>query len=383
MALPSRLTGVERSGIRHIMERARLRPGTLRLEVGEPDFPTPAHIVEAGVRAARNGFTHYTPGSGIPELRQAAATKLEAVNQIVADPDSVVVTAGAVNGIVAALMALTSPGDSVAVPDPSWPNYISIARSLGLRVIRYPLDPSSGFTLDPAALEEVTRADTRVIIVNSPSNPTGTMHDISTITQLLEHCGSLGAVVLSDECYDQIVFDGHHVSPASLDSGTPVVSVFSLSKTYAMTGWRVGYVTGPTPLIQDIARVQETWNSCCNSISQKAAVAALTNDQSCVAEMVSTYRVRRDLALTTARNNGLHAWSPTGAFYAMIQVGTDDSLTFAEELVDHYGVSVAPGSTFGNVSTGMVRISLAAPETTIRQGIERIATAINDRQSNG
>lgn len=380
MQQPNRLANVERSGIRRIMDRARGRSDVLRLEIGEPDFDTPPHIVEAAARAGRDGHTRYAPGAGIPDLRAAASEKLARVNEVDASPETIVITAGAINGILTALVALTSPGDGIAIPDPAWPNYVNIARSLGLRVVRYPLDPSTGFGIEPAAVAEAVHhgGGAGVIVLNSPSNPTGSMCDVDTVTGLLDLCGEVGAVLLSDECYDEIVFEDPHISPASMDHGAPVVSVFSLSKTYAMTGWRVGYVTGPGELMEPIARVQEIWNSCCNTIAQIAGVAALTGDQRCVAEMVTAYRERRATAMEALERCHLPSWRPSGAFYTMVDVSTPDSDVFAERLVDDYAVAVAPGKTFGAVSTRMVRISLASTPATIVEGIGRIATAVRE-----
>ncbi len=376
--IATRLEGVQRSGVRTIMERARSHPGTIRLDIGEPDFPTPEHIVEAAVRAARDGYTRYGPGSGLPELREAAAEKLARVNGIDVPANRVVVTAGAVNGILATLAALTRPGDGVAIPDPSWPNYRNMAVSLGLLAIPYPLDPATGFQPDLEGLARAidTAGGARLVILNSPSNPTGVMWRRDDIAGLLELCRSRNVTLVSDECYDEIAFNTEHVSPASLDTDARIVSVFSLSKTYAMTGWRVGYLTAPAALISPIATIQEVWNSCGNAVAQKAGEAALTGDQSSVAAMVSAYRRRRDLAVERGRHHSLPILEPDGAFYAMIDVGTSDSVTFAERLVDEYGVSAAPGAAFGETSRTMVRVSLASDVDSILTGVDRIAAAV-------
>lgn len=374
----SRLAGVTRSGIREIMELASARPDAIHLEVGEPDFATPPHICDAASAAARAGFTRYTPSRGLPEVRAAVAAKLARVNGISADPGTdIIVTAGAANALLVTLAGAVEVGGVVLVPDPGWPNYVGMSRMLGLEVVRYPLRAEDGFQPD---IEELARLATArgagAIVLNSPSNPTGSVTTLDRVQRILEIAAEVGAVVVSDECYDQIVLsDGaEQVSPASLDGGAPVVSVFSLSKTYAMTGWRIGYLAGPREVVDPIARIQETWFSCCSAPVQKAAEAAFLGDQSPVDTMVAAYRRRREAALATAGELGLRVHPPDGAFYLMVELPGDerDGLAFARGLLERQGVAVAPGETFGTESRGMVRVSLAASEDDIVTGLRRL-----------
>lgn len=373
----ARLEGVRRSGIREVMDLAAGREDVVRLEVGEPDFATPPHVVEAAARAARAGMTRYTPSRGIATLRAAAAAKLANVNGFDADPATdVVVTAGAANGLLVALAAAVDPGDVVLVPDPGWPNYGAMATMLGLRVERYMLPPSVGFQPDVDEVGDLLRrTGARAIVVNSPSNPTGAVLDADVVVRLVEVAASAGAVVVADECYDQIRLEpgASTQAVAAHVPGAPVVSVFSLSKTYAMTGWRIGYLCGPAPTVAAIAQIQETWLSCCSAPVQAAAEAALTGDQSVVAEMVAAYRRRRDHAVAVARGAGLAVHPPAGAFYLLVDVATSDAAGFARDLVVRDGVAVAPGETFGSQTATMVRVSLAADEASIERGLRAIA----------
>lgn len=375
----SRLAGVPRSGIRQIMELAAGRPDVIRLEVGEPDFDTPPHVVEAANKAARAGYTRYTSSRGLPELRGAISDKLARVNGITADPDTdVVVTAGAANGLLVALAATVDPGDTVLLPDPGWPNYQAMTRTLGLRAATYRLHKDAAFQPDLDEVRRLTRElDVRAIVLNSPGNPTGGILPAATLEGLLDLADELGLVVLADECYDEIVLDGASRAARAVHPGERVVSIFSLSKTYAMTGWRIGYLTGPAPLVGDIARLQEAWLSCCSAPVQKAAQAALTGDQTVVAEMVAAYRGRRDHALAVSDDADLVTYPPRGAFYLLVDLGPGvDGEAFARRLLDEGGVAVAPGGTFGAESRQMVRVSLAADRQQIETGLRTLAAVL-------
>jgi aspartate aminotransferase len=281
-SLPPRIVNMARSGIREIMDLAALRPDAVHLEVGQPDFPTPAHIVEAGIKAAVDGYTTYTPNRGLLEVRGTIVEKLERDNGIRTTVEDVAITCGAVNALFECIAALVSPGDAILLPDPGWPNYVMMAETLGARAVHYPLVAEEGYLPDLDRLAELAHnTSARVVVINSPSNPTGAVFPRHVMERLVELAEEYDFYVISDECYEHIVFDGEHVSPASLDDRR-VLSVFSLSKSYAMTGWRVGYVCGPPVVMQLVAKVQEPIVSCATAIAQKAAQAALAGDQSCV-----------------------------------------------------------------------------------------------------
>jgi aspartate/methionine/tyrosine aminotransferase len=356
------------------MDQALALPGAIRLEIGDPDFATPAHVVEAAAEAARAGFTHYAPGAGLPSLRGLIAGKVTARNGFACAPEQVVVTTGACGGIHAALMTLLDPGDELLVPDPGWTTYVPMAHSAGVRVVPYPLDRSRGFALDAAAVEERLSPRTRAVVVNSPGNPTGAVAGPAQLERVLERTAARGLWLISDECYEDLVFEGRHVSPAALGDLERVVSVFSFSKSYAMTGWRVGYAVAPAPVAALLARAQEPLVASASTVSQKAAEAALQGPQDVVATMRETYRRRRDRALALLDAQGVGYVRPAGAFYLMVEVGPDDA--FAERLLRERHVAVVPGAAFGAEAADMVRVSLAAADDAVATGLERLAEEV-------
>lgn len=374
-----RISELPRSGIRALMEVAAQTPGAVRLEIGDPDFGTPEHVVEAALRAAREGHTHYSPSAGIPTLRALLAEKVEARNGIRCTPERTVVTTGACGATALALLALLDPGDEVLVPDPGWPNYVQLAYAAGGIPVPYPLDPARGFEPDLDALEAAVSPRARVLVVNSPGNPTGAVLAPETLQALVELAGRYDLWVVSDECYEELVFEGRHVSPGAL-APERTVSVFSFSKTYAMTGWRVGYAVCPPEVAELLAKGQEALVSCVSTVSQKAAEAALIGPQKRVAAMREAYRARRDVALAVLDAAEIGYVRPSGAFYLMVEVGEEDpSEAFARRLLAERQVAVTPGSAFGARGEGMVRVSLAASDGAIATGLERLAAAVAGR----
>lgn len=365
---------LQRSGIRTVMDIAFHTPGVLRLEVGDPDFDTPPHIVEAAATAARSGYTHYTPSQGLTEVRAVMADKISAFNGLDVGADDVVVTAGGGHALFSVYRALTDPGDVVLVPDPGWPNYRTIAALCGVEVIGYPLMPEEGFAPDLEQVDGLLSGapGVKLMVVNSPGNPTGAVWSEETLRRMVDLCSRHDVYLVSDECYEAIIFEGRHMSPATLDDSGRTVSVFTVSKTYAMTGWRVGYVTASTGVIDVVGKVVENSVSCASAVSQKAAEAAIGGDQTPVQRMVAEYQVRRDRALTGLEEAGLRASIPRGAFYVMVEVPTHDTVAFAKDLVIAERVTVAPGEAFGPGGAGMVRLSLASDLETIEEGIRRL-----------
>ena len=372
------MSALPRSGIRTIMELAMERGGTLNLSFGEPDFDTPRHIVEAADAAARAGRTRYTASRGITELREAAAASITRRAGHDVGPDQIVATVGGVQGVFSTLAALADRGDAVLVPDPSWPNYVGICTLLGLQIVRYPLPAATGFEPDLDALETLAAGPgVKVLITNTPSNPTGAVWQRDTVAATVDIAVRNGLYVLSDEVYDEMAFDGEHV-PSAPFAPEHVVTVYSLSKTYAMTGWRIGYLAAPAELVGALSKVPEVEVSCPTAPAQWAAVAALEGPQDCVREMRDAYRSRRDLAVAALRAENLFVAEPHGAFYifADVSAATSDTLEFAKHLVRDHGVACAPGDTFGAGGGGLLRISLAAAPETVTEGIRRIGEAV-------
>ncbi|WP_109775042.1 pyridoxal phosphate-dependent aminotransferase [Quadrisphaera granulorum] len=357
------------SGIREIVMLAYGREDVVHLEIGEPDFATPRHVVAAGdlTLATHN---RYTPSAGIPALRTAVAGRLHQHYGLNDDPDSVVISQGAVQGLAAVMTVLLEPGDEVLVPDPAWPNYEMQALLLGARPVRYPLRPERSFRPDPLEVASLVTDRTRVLVINSPSNPTGAVLEPGLVRALVEIAVERDLVVIADEVYDQIIFDGVHANAAAM-APESVVSVFSFSKTYAMTGSRVGYLTGPSWLVPTVARVQEPLLSSISAAAQASALAALEGPQDVVGRMVSTYRERRDLVVDRLRSAGLTVEAPAGAFYLMLPlVAGADSRLAALDLV-HRGVALAPGTAFGDTARSHLRLSLASSAQQLSTGLDR------------
>jgi aspartate/methionine/tyrosine aminotransferase len=367
------------------MDLALELPDAIRLEIGDPDFATPAHIVDAAAEAARNGFTHYGPSIGLASLRELIAAKLSERNGFGCRPDEVVVTTGACGGLHACLLALLDPGDELLVPDPGWTTMVPMSIAAGVTPVGYALDRSRGFALDPDAVEARIRPRTRAIIVNSPSNPTGAVAGRDALAAVLELAARHGLWLISDECYEELVFDTEHVSPAALGERERVISVFSFSKSYAMTGWRVGYAAAPPPVARLIAKAQEPLVSSASTVSQKAAEAALLGPQECVAEMREAYRRRRDGATAQLDAAGVEYVRPGGAFYLMVDVsaGGESAQEFAQRLLVEHGVAVVPGDAFGSLGAGMVRVSLAAADELIERGLDSLAAALHEGPARG
>jgi aspartate/methionine/tyrosine aminotransferase len=364
--------------IREVMELAWARPGTIHLEVGEPDFPTPPHIVDAAHRAAQDGFTRYTSNAGLPRLREALAAKLARVNGYEVEPSQVVVAAGGVEAINIALTALTDPGDEVLIPDPAWPGYVQMASLLGLDGRRYHQTAATDHLPSIAELEQLIGERTRVLILNSPSNPLGAVIPPARLAELVELCERRDLWLISDECYDEIAFDGPATSTMAVAPSPRVVSVHSFSKVYAMTGWRVGYAAAAPAIAAALARLQEPLISSVNAPAQMAALEAIEGPQDVVAEMRDAYRDRRDLAVGRLAEVGLTALRPAGAFYIWVDVSAAGvpCADFARDLVESHGVAVAPGTAFGPSGEGFVRVCLAADPAALITGIDRLAERI-------
>ncbi len=380
--LSTALSEARHSGIREVSNLALTLPGTIRLEVGQPDFPTPGHVAEAAKRAIDDGWTFYTHAQGLLSLRERLAAKLERVNGIRTAPELIATGPGGVGAIAAAVGTLVNPGDEVLLPDPHWPNYEIMLSWVGARQVCYPCLPDLGWQPDLDALEAAITPRTRLIVVNSPNNPTGAVYSAATLAAIGELADRHGLWLISDECYDQIVLDGSSAAPSLAVCADPerVISAFSVSKTYAMTGWRVGYACGPAAVVDGMAKMLESFSSCCSTISQKAAEAALDGPQDCVGEMVGAYSRRRDLVVELLREARLLTSVPSGAFYIVADVSPSglDSRTFAFKLLRERGVGVAPGTAFGSVAAGGVRISLASSDQDLREGVGRLCELVAD-----
>ena len=375
MHLGSRALSLPGSGIRQVMELSQGMSDVIHLEVGEPDFATPEHVVEAAHAAAKNGFTKYTPNAGLPGIRSAVAERYAQRLGDHVTPEWVVVTPGAIAAIASTFFALLDPGDEVLIPDPGWPNYTSAALLTGARPAPYPLVGGHGgsFEVDFDELQRRVTSRTRVIVVNSPSNPTGTVFAPELQRALVAFAAENELFLVSDEVYEDLVYDGVHVSPARYDEDGRVVVVSGVSKSYAMTGWRIGFVIAPPAVAALVTKLQEPLVSCASAVSQVAAEAALRGPQDAMRAMVAAYRARRDVVMKALEPGDLLSAHPAGAFYALVDVPLQaDATTFALTLLREARVAVAPGSTFGTVATRSVRISFATETSLLREGLRRM-----------
>ena len=350
----------------------------VHLHLGEPDFDTPANISAAAKDAIDAGLTHYGPPLGVGELREAVAADSGARRGVRIDPGSVVITPGAKPVMAFAMMALVEPGDEVIVPDPGFPIYESMARFMGATTISLPLRQAADFRPDPDELRKLITPRTRLLVINSPNNPNGgvlTADDIAAIAALaIEH----DLVVLADEIYDRIIHDGEHHSLLSLDGmAERTILLNGFSKTYAMTGWRLGYGILPPPLVPVYERLMINTVSCTATYPQLGAVEALTGPQDSVEAMVAEFRARRALVVDGLNSlPGVTAVMPHGAFYAFPDIsGTGyDGATLAERLLVDAGVSVIAGTAFGREATHSIRVSYANSRANLELALERIGS---------
>ncbi|PZE73471.1 hypothetical protein DEI82_14055 [Curtobacterium sp. MCBD17_019] len=381
MQIPASTSTMPRSGIREIMDLALARPDTIRLELGEPDFPTPPNVVEAAARAAAAGATKYSVTPGIPQLREALAEKIRTRNGFETRAEQVLVTSGAVQGIYVALVGLVDPGDEVLVPSPGWPNYQMMCRLLRATSVGYRLRAEDDYLPTVADLEARVTPRTRAIVLNAPSNPLGSVFDADRLAEVVAWANGHGLWIVSDECYDELTFDRPHVSTAVFDETDSVISVYSFSKTYAMTGWRIGYLALPQAVVSTLSNAHEAMLSCVAMPTQYAALEAVTGPQDVVTTMRAAYRMRRDTALAALEERGIPAFRPEGAFYLWVDVSASGlrSDAFARALVADAGVAVAPGTAFGSGGEGHVRISIANGVDAVVEAIDRIGAAIDAR----
>jgi aspartate/methionine/tyrosine aminotransferase len=379
-ALSSAVLEAQSSGIREISNLARDLPGSLRLEVGQPDFRTPDHISDAGKKAIDDGITYYTPTAGLTSLRAKIAAKVKRVNGVDVSGAQIAVTPGGCGAISAALAAITQPGDEVLLPDPCWPNFRIMLAWTHTNGAFYRCAPENGFLPDPEQLEALVTPRTKVLLVNSPHNPTGVVYPRSLLERLAEIARRHNLWVVSDECYDEIILEGSTDTMSSVLDDGRVITAMTFSKTYSMTGWRLGYSIATEEVTTQITKVLESMSSNTTSITQVAGEAALDGPQDCVAEMVGAYRRRREIVVDLLREAGLLINVPTGAFYIMADVSPSGlaARDFAIRLLKERGVGVAPGTAFGEQAAGAVRISLASSDVALREGVGRLAELVHE-----
>ncbi|RJS86452.1 pyridoxal phosphate-dependent aminotransferase [Candidatus Bathyarchaeota archaeon] len=379
MRLANRMRLIKPSGTMVMAEKAREmeRKGrkVYRLDIGEPNFDTPTHIKEAAVKAIREGFTHYTSSRGILELREAISEDLE-TRGIDADPkDEILVTPGAKHAIYCACLSTLDPGDEVLVLSPTWPTHFQCIEIAEARAIEVPC--GEDYSLNEEELKARITGKTRMILMGSPNNPTGGVLNEEEVKAIVDIADDHDLLILSDEIYDRLVYgDFKPLSPASLEDGRDrTIVVNGFSKTYAMTGWRLGYAYANGEIIEAMARIQQSTTTCPVSFVQKAGVAALRGPQDQVEKMVEEYdRRRRFIFEKLSEIEEIRCVMPQGAFYIFPDISSLNmsSSEFCLRLLEEAGVSTTPGSIFGECGEGYVRVSYASDIQIISEGIKRI-----------
>ena len=361
----------------------------ISLSAGEPDFDTPAPISEAGIRAIREGHTHYTENMGLPELRDAISRKLSVENGLSYDPQQILCSNGAKQSVALTVLALCRPGDQVLIPAPYWVSYPEMVRLAGAEPVGLSTTAEDEYRLNPEALEEAVNENTRMIILCSPSNPTGSVYPRAELEALAEVLRRHEQVfVISDEIYEKVIYDAEHVSMAALPGmAERTITVNGFSKAYAMTGWRLGYLAAEQPIVGATSKIQSQLTSAPSTITQKAGVAALEMDKGYVEQMVQEFRRRRDFMLERLGNiEGIHCPRPEGAFYLFPDVshylgkespdgrliGTSEDLCFY--LLEEHHLALVHGDAFG--APGGLRISYAASMDDLSEAMHRFEAGL-------
>lgn len=351
----------------------------IHLQIGEPDFETPDHIVEAAVQALRDGWHHYTPASGLLPLREAIAEEISSTRNLTVEPEEIVVTPGAKPIIFFSLLSLAQEGDEVIYPNPGFPIYESMIRYSGAQPVPIPLREELDFRMDLEEFARLVGPKTRMVILNSPNNPTGSVLQHDDLAKVAEILRGKNIVVLSDEVYSRIIYEDDHMSLASLPGmKEQTIILDGFSKTYAMTGWRLGYGVMRRDLAEQITRLMINSNSCTAAFTQMAGISALGGEQKPVSEMVETFRRRRDSIVEWLNQiEGVSCRTPKGAFYVFPNVRKlgGDSSRLASFLLEKAGVALLSGNDFGSYGEGYLRLSYAASLETLEEGIKRMATA--------
>jgi len=357
------------------------------LGAGQPDFDTPENIKLAAKNAIDRGFTKYTPTSGIQELKRAICEKLERENGLRYSPDEIVVSCGAKHTLFNILFALLEEGEEVIIPSPFWVSYPEMVRLAGGKPVFLKAEEDKGFKITAEQLREALTPKTKAFILNSPCNPTGAVYTKEELQEIAEVLRGKGVFCISDEVYEKFIYEGEHVSIASFPGMKELtVVVNAVSKTYSMTGWRIGYMAGPKELASAVSKIQDHTTSNPTSISQYAALEALRGPQESVERMVKAFRQRRDFVVERLNAMGIKCAKPGGAFYVFPRIsnffgGTvHDSVSFCEKLLEREGVAMVPGAAFG--SDEHVRISYATSMEDLEEGMNRLERFLSFLESN-
>ena len=383
----SRMEALPFSEIRVMMERAtqmqKNGEDVIHMEIGRPDFDTPEVIKQAANTALANGNVFYTSNYGTPELRQAIADKLKRDNGIDYKAEEILVTIGVGEGTYAAVAAFTEPGDEILVPDPVWLNYIHVPHFFGAVPVSYKLREENDYQIDLNEIEGLITPKTKMLVINTPGNPTGVVQSRDTLEKLADIAKKHDLIVVSDEIYEKLVYDGaRHVSIAALPGMKErTITLNGFSKCYSMTGWRLGYAAAPVEFIKAMVRVHAYINTCAPSFVQEAGITALEKAEPDVQEMVKEYQRRRDYAVSAINAiDGLSCKTPGGAFYIFVNIKSlgRTSAEMADYLLDHAKIAAVPGSAFGPQGEGYIRLSYACSYERIVEAMDRLKKAVAD-----
>ncbi len=360
-----------------LIEMSGRIPDVVFLGRGDPDLPTPSHIVAAAQSALEAGHTHYTPLRGLDSLREAIAAKLRADNGIEVDPDEeVLITTGTQEAVSVAMLSLADPGDEIILPDPYYHYYENAIQYAGGKLVPIPTYAETGFAPDPDDIRKAITPRTKAIVLLTPNNPTGAVYPRATLEAIAEVALAGDVPIISDELYESTVFgDAEHFSIGSIPAmAGRVITINGFSKTYRMTGFRVGYMVGPARFVRSAQKVKQTLTICAPSISQHAAVAALTGPQECLAQAREVYAERRDAFLHRLDEMGIPYFRPNGTFYVFADMSGlgISSAELCLDLLQKARVFVYPGGSFGAAGVGYVRVSLLAPTPRLLEGLDRI-----------
>lgn len=383
--LAPHISDVPVNQIREITEAAWRTPGAVVLSIGEPGFPLPRHVLDAGIACLDRDETNYTPNAGIPALREAFADRFREQSGTGIEADRVYVVDGAQQGLHLAMSLLLGPGDEILIPNPGYPTFAMTSRLVNAVPVRYPLYPEHDFQPRIENVEALITDRTRVLMLNSPSNPLGAVLGEDLTRELVELARRHDLWIISDECYEAFTYDVPHVSPARFDSSVPgearVFTSLTLSKTYGLTGLRIGALVCPPGLEQRMNNVMEAIVSCVASPSQYAALAALTGPQDYVAHAREHYRANRDAASAILRSKGIRFLNAQGAFYLWADVSHlsgGDVRGWVRRFLADSGVSFAPGTAFGSIGEGWIRIALCGSQAELVEGVTRLPEREHD-----
>ncbi len=378
-----RMSHVQLSQIREILDKARALEtqgkSVIHLEIGEPDFDTPAHIIQSAQRALAEGQTHYGPNRGVLLLRQAIANKLAEENGISADPEQeIIVTVGAAEALLMSFIGLLNPGDQVIIIEPAFINYVQLARMAQAEPIIVKAEEKNGWQVDPVVLEQAITPKTKMVVINTPNNPTGAVYSGNFLQTVADLAIKYNLLVVADEIYEKIIYPGStHISIATLPGmSNRTITINGYSKAYSMTGWRLAYVVAVKELIMPMLKVHQYTTTCAPTFVQAGAIAATSESQDCVRKMVAEFARRRALVCKgLSEIPGFSCHSPQGAFYAFVNIKSFrmSSTEFVGRVLNDTGVALVPGTAFGEIGEGFARISYANTYENIGEALKRLS----------